>query len=103
MNVTFKQVQAFVAVASTNSFSRAAEQLGVAQSRISNLIRDLEKELGVRLFDRTTRRMELTAAGREFRPHGEKLIADLKHAVEDTHAAERQCSVERGMATHGRQ
>jgi DNA-binding transcriptional LysR family regulator len=73
-------------VAETNSFSRAAEQLGVAQSRISNLIHDLETELGVRLFDRTTRRMELTAAAREFRPHGEKLIADLKHAIEDTHA-----------------
>ena len=86
MNVTFKQVQAFTAVAATNSFSRAAEQLNVAQSRISVLIRDLEKELGVRLFDRTTRRMELTTAGREFRPHGEKLISDLKHAIEDTHA-----------------
>jgi DNA-binding transcriptional LysR family regulator len=86
MNVTFKQVQAFVAVATTSSFSRAAEQLNVAQSRISVLIRDLEKELGVRLFDRTTRRMELTAAGREFRPHSEKLLADLKHAIEDTHA-----------------
>lgn len=86
MNVTFKQVQAFVAVAATGSFSRAAEQLEVAQSRISVLIGDLEKELGVRLFDRTTRRMELTTAGRDFRPHGEKLIADLKHAVEDTQA-----------------
>jgi DNA-binding transcriptional LysR family regulator len=86
MNVTFKQVQAFTAVATTNSFSRAAEQLNVAQSRISVLVRDLEKELGVRLFDRTTRRMELTTAGREFRSHGEKLISDLKHAIEDTHA-----------------
>jgi DNA-binding transcriptional LysR family regulator len=86
MNVTFKQVRAFVAVAETSSFSRAAEQLNVAQSRISVLIRDLEKELAVRLFDRTTRRMELTIAGREFRPHAEKLIADLKHAVDDTHA-----------------
>lgn len=86
MNVTFKQVQAFVAVAETTSFSRAAEQLNVAQSRISVLVSDLERELGVRLFDRTTRRMELTVPGREFRPHAEKLIADLRHAVEDTHA-----------------
>jgi DNA-binding transcriptional LysR family regulator len=86
MNVTFKQVQAFVAVAETNSFSRAGELLNIAQSRVSILIRDLEHELAVRLFDRTTRRMELTAAGRDFRPHAEKLVADLKHAVEDTHA-----------------
>jgi DNA-binding transcriptional LysR family regulator len=86
MDVTFKQIQAFVAVAETSSFSRAADLLGVAQSRISVLIRDLEREFGIRLFDRTTRRMELTVAGRDLRPHAEKLIADLKHAVEDTHA-----------------
>jgi DNA-binding transcriptional LysR family regulator len=85
-NVTLKQLYAFAAVAETSSFSRAAEQLNVAQSRISILIRDLERELAVRLFDRTTRRMELTAAGREFRAHAEKLIADLKHAIDDTHA-----------------
>jgi DNA-binding transcriptional LysR family regulator len=86
MNVTFKQVHAFAAVAKTSSFSRAAEQLNIAQSRVSVLIRDLENELAVRLFDRTTRRMELTAAGRDFRPHAEKLLADLRHALEDTHA-----------------
>lgn len=85
MDVTLKQLHAFVAVAETSSFSRAAEQLQVAQSRVSVLIRDLEKQLTIRLFDRTTRRMELTAAGREFRGHAEKLIADLKHAIHDTH------------------
>lgn len=84
MNVTIRQIQAFMAVAATKSFSRAAEQLNVAQSRISVLIRELELELNVRLVDRTTRHMELTAAGDEFRLHGDKLMADLKHAVEDT-------------------
>src|SRR5215470_10915303 len=86
MNVTLKQIQAFAAVAATSSFSRAAEQLNVPQSRISVLIRDLERELGLRLFDRTTRRTELTTAGREFQLHGEKLIADLKHAIDDARA-----------------
>src|SRR5215213_6451416 len=86
MNVTLRQLHAFLAVAETNSFSRAAAQLNTAQSRISILVRDLEAELGIRLFDRTTRRMELTAAGREFRTHAGKVVGDLKHAVEDTHA-----------------
>jgi DNA-binding transcriptional LysR family regulator len=86
MNVTLRQLQAFLAVAETNSFSRAATQLNAAQSRVSILIRDLEAALGVRLFDRTTRRMEVTAAGREFHSQAGKVMADLRHAIEDTHA-----------------
>jgi DNA-binding transcriptional LysR family regulator len=86
MNVTIRQLQAFLAVAETNSFSRAAAQMNAAQSRVSILIRDLEITLGVRLFDRTTRRMEVTAAGREFHAHASKVIGDLRHAIEDTHA-----------------
>jgi len=46
-------------------------------------IRDLESELGARLFDRTTRRVELTAAGREFLQSVDKLITDLEHAVQN--------------------
>jgi DNA-binding transcriptional LysR family regulator len=85
MNVTMKQLRAFREVAKSASFSRASEKLHIAQSAISALVRELERELSARLFDRTTRRVELTAAGREFFPQVEKIISDLEHAIQDTH------------------
>jgi DNA-binding transcriptional LysR family regulator len=85
MNVTLRQLQAFVAVAESGNFSRAADRLHVAQSAVSVLVRELERNLVIRLFDRTTRRVELTDAGVEFRATAEKLIADLDHAVQHTH------------------
>jgi DNA-binding transcriptional LysR family regulator len=85
MNVTLRQLQAFVAVAESGNFSRAAERLHVAQSAVSVLVRELERKLNIRLFDRTTRRVELTDAGFEFRATAEKLISDLEHAVQNTH------------------
>lgn len=84
MNVTLRQLEAFVAVAEAGNFSRAAEQLHVAQSAVSVLVRELERKLDIRLFDRTTRRVELTDAGIEFRATAQKLIADLDHAVQHT-------------------
>jgi DNA-binding transcriptional LysR family regulator len=55
----------------------------VAQPALSLNIRDLESELGAKLFDRTTRRVELTAAGREFLQSVDKLIVDLERAVQN--------------------
>ncbi|MBN9528419.1 MAG: LysR family transcriptional regulator [Alphaproteobacteria bacterium] len=85
MNITLRQLQAFIAVAIDGNFTRAAQRLHIAQSAVSVLVRELEAELRVRLFDRTTRRVELTEAGREFRGSAEKLIADLEYAVRNTH------------------
>jgi DNA-binding transcriptional LysR family regulator len=84
MNITLRQLQAFVAVALAGSFSRAAERLHMGQSGVSVLVRELETELGLRLFDRTTRRVELTEAGREFRADAERLIAQLDQSVRHT-------------------
>src|SRR5512146_1724896 len=84
MNITLRQLQAFVAVAGAGGFTGAAEHLHVAQSVVSILVKELEAELGIRLFDRTTRRVELTEAGREFQANAQRLIADLDHAVRQT-------------------
>ncbi len=81
MNITLRQLQAFKTVAEFGSFTRAAERLKVAQPALSLSIRELERELSLRLFDRTTRRVELTGAGREFLQSADKLLADLEQAV----------------------
>lgn len=81
MNLTLRQVRAFVAVARFGRFGLAADRLHVTQSALSMLIRQLEGELGLRLFDRHTRMVRLTEAGAEFLPVAEKAIGDLESAV----------------------
>ena len=81
MNITLRQIQAFRTVAEFGTFTRAAERLNLAQPALSLSIRELERELNLKLFDRTTRRVELTGAGREFLQSADKLLADLDLAV----------------------
>ena len=52
MNITLRQLEAFVAVAQTKNFTRAAQRLHIAQSAISLLVKELESDLGIRLLDR---------------------------------------------------
>ncbi len=77
MNVTLRQVRAFIAVADLSHFTRAGERLGMSQSTVSTLIRELEDSLGLRLFDRHTRMLRLTPAGAEMLPLARKALADL--------------------------
>lgn len=81
MNVTLRQLKAFVAVAQLGGFTPAAQRLHLTQSALSVLVRELERELGIRLFDRTTRMVRLTDAGRELYASAEKMLQDLEHAV----------------------
>lgn len=81
MSVTLRQIQGFLAVAETGTFTKAAARLRIAQPALSQLVRELERELAIRLFDRTTRRVELTGGGREFRNAALKLTHDLDLAV----------------------
>ena len=62
----FKVVATFIQAASLGSFGKAAKQLGISQQQASKNIRQLETHLGVRLFNRTTRRVSLTEAGQLF-------------------------------------
>src|SRR5258708_23554585 len=76
----FAQLTAFVAVAEHNSFTRAATQLGISTPSLSQTIRLLEEQFGVRLLDRTTRSVALTEAGAQ-------LLAHLTPVLEGVHKA----------------
>lgn len=73
-NVNFKLVHAFVAVAEVRSFRIAAEQLGRSQSGVSVQIRELETQLAIRLFHRTTRQVRLTEAGEKLLDHARRAL-----------------------------
>ena len=88
MNITIRQIQSFLHVADLGSFTRAAEKMHTMQPALSQQVRDLEGELGIRLFDRTTRRVELTEAGAEFRVIAAKIIEDLESAVRNADSGE---------------
>jgi DNA-binding transcriptional LysR family regulator len=77
MNFSSRQLRAFHLVARLGSFSRAAEALFITPSGLSLLIRELEDHLGFRLFDRTTRRVALTADGAELLEVSERSLQDL--------------------------
>jgi DNA-binding transcriptional LysR family regulator len=69
-----RHLKAFVVAADLQHFSRAAEQLGIAQPALSQLMRTLETELGLALFRRENRSVALTAAGMAFLPHARQSI-----------------------------
>lgn len=81
VHVTLGQIRAFVTVASTGSFTRAADLLHLSQPALTNRIRQFEDELGLRLFDRNTRSVELTVLGRELLPIFRRLVGEFETAV----------------------
>ena len=77
MNVALRQLRAFLAVARHGSFSRAAQDVGLSQSAVSLSVRQLEAELGLKLLDRTTRQVQLTAVGATLVASGSRLVDEL--------------------------
>ncbi|CAL9632689.1 HTH-type transcriptional regulator BenM [Streptomyces sp. enrichment culture] len=72
----------FVAVAEEGGFGRAAERIGIVQSAVSQQIRRLERELGAVLFDRSTRRVRLSAAGERLLPEARLVLAAAERVRE---------------------
>ena len=80
VDFTSRQLRAFVLVAQHHNFTRAAEALFITPSGLSVLIRELERQLGFRLFDRTTRHVALTA-------HGSQLLAVARRSLQELDTA----------------
>lgn len=77
---TLRQLEAFAAVAEAHSFSAAAERLGLTAQAVSQLVAELEVVLGFRLFDRTTRRVALSGAGRDFLAPAQTVLRHVQAA-----------------------
>ncbi len=82
-----EQLRIFLAVAETSSFTGAAKRLFVSHSTTSRAVAALETELGVRLFTRDRRTVELTEAGRVLCAEGEKLLRAAESAADAVRAA----------------
>lgn len=81
MSFELRHLRHFVAVAEELHFARAAERLGLEQSPLSHSIRNLEAELGVKLFQRTTRRTWLTRAGNRFYEEARRILRSVDAAA----------------------
>jgi DNA-binding transcriptional LysR family regulator len=96
--LTLHQLRYFLAAIEHGSFSTAADALHLAQPSLSEQVRRLEAELGVPLFVRTGRRLELTEAGRALRPEAERTLA----AADRAHASVAEVrELSRGTVTFG--
>ncbi|HRF50985.1 MAG TPA: LysR substrate-binding domain-containing protein [Anaerolineales bacterium] len=89
-----RHLRAFVAVAEVLNFSRAAEDLEIAQPAVSQQIRALEEELGVQVFDRIGKRVSVTEAGRVLLPYARQILGLVESAENEVR--------ERGQLKRGR-
>jgi DNA-binding transcriptional LysR family regulator len=82
MNLDIEGLMAFVKIYELGSFSQAAGELFISQPALSRRLKKLETRIGVRLIDRTTQKMSLTAVGRDFYPQAQRLLRELAEAAE---------------------
>lgn len=83
MNVTLRQLAAALAVARRQNFRRAAEDVHLSQPALSLSVAELERQLGISLFDRTSRNVRTTAAGASFLAEAGRLLGDLDALLRD--------------------
>jgi DNA-binding transcriptional LysR family regulator len=86
MNVSLRQLRVFLAVAQQRHFRRAAERLHLSQPAVSRHIAELEDELGVRLFDRSTREVIPTDTGRYLESAIERVLDELEEVLDHVHS-----------------
>ena len=79
----FRNMELFIEVASAGGFRAAADRLAMPNSKVSRRISELERDLGLRLFNRTTRRVELTEAGRLYFERCRRIIEEARLAHEE--------------------
>ena len=85
VNVSTRQLRAFIALAEQRNFTRAATLSHLSQPAFSALIRQLEEALGLRLFDRSTRSVELTVEGAEFERSARRVLDEFEGALAGVH------------------
>lgn len=90
MAIELRQLEHFAAVADELNFSAAARRLFITQQALSRSIRQLEREVGTELFQRTTRRVELTDAGRAMLPQARRALNASRRAVATARAVGQQ-------------
>ncbi len=83
-DVELRELRIFLVLAGELHFGRTAERMRISQPGVSEAVRILESRLGVRLFDRTSRRVRLTPAGEELRRKLAPALAALEHALAET-------------------
>lgn len=81
-----RHLRCFIAVGEELHFARAAERLHIEQSPLSHAIKELEEDLGVKLFVRTTRSTRLTRAGKRFQEHVPRVLTALQQACDSVKA-----------------
>ncbi|MCG5078126.1 LysR family transcriptional regulator [Paraburkholderia tagetis] len=86
MDLNLRDIRALVAVAEAGNFTRAAERLHLSQPALTVQIRRLEETIGTRLFDRNSRNVALTPAGRELLPLMRKSLHDMENVLRDARA-----------------
>ena len=81
INIEIGDIEAFIELTETNSFAKAANNLNLSQPALSRRIQKLEHELGTTLFDRTTRKVQLSYSGRNFYDRARGIIEAVKTAT----------------------
>ncbi len=97
-NITIRHLRAFIEIAAAGSFTRAAENLHLTQSTLTATIKQLEEQAGLKLLDRTTRRVLMTREGEHFLPVAEKLVSDFDTAFSDLQSTSTQQQGHVGIA-----